>query len=286
LEDLEVEDDAIELLEDRNSSLANYVDYMASFTFSQIALSVTEVGLNGVSSLLNSGAQGTSNLARTTRTVRRRGAKANPGVANSILSVANFTGVNFILGLAGLRLGARTKGNVKNVEKALPTDEDLIQHAEGTKMLSDEMLDNYFSGDSDFVPEEGESDSESSSESSASSDEEVVDNLTPVVVRVEMTGEERLEDLGEENREVIFEEGHCLPMKIKEEPMDDVVYEEGYCLPKTTAIKEERVDVPVAEADELPVAEAVQDSVFSQIIDEAKEFVGKIVSESLDESMK
>lgn len=286
MEDLEVEDDAIELLEDRNSSLANYVDYMASFTFSQIALSVTEVGLNGVSSLLNSGAQGTSNLARTTRTVRRRGAKANPGVANSILSVANFTGVNFILGLAGLRLGARTKGNVKNVEKALPTDEDLIQHAEGTKMLSDEMLDNYFSGDSDFVPEEGESDSESSSESSASSDEEVVDNLTPVVVRVEMTGEERLEDLGEENREVIFEEGHCLPMKIKEEPMDDVVYEEGYCLPKTTAIKEERVDVPVAEADELPVAEAVQDSVFSQIIDEAKEFVGKIVSESLDESMK
>merc|ERR1711915_564790 len=150
-------------------------------------------------------------------------------------------------------------GKVRREEmpkKTIPTEDDLIEHAEGIEQLSDEMLENYFSGDSDFVPDDGAAEEESSESDDADDGEDDVEDegvddesLKPVVVRVEMAGEEKLEDLGESG-DVIFEEGHCLP-KIKEEPV-----EEG----------EDTVEIPSSL--------------------EAKDVVGKIVTETLDESMK
>merc|ERR1712034_160136 len=104
------------------------------------------------------------------------------------------------------------------------------------------------------VEEESSSNSEGEEEDDGSKEdvaEDVSEDecLQPVVVRVEMSSEEKLEDLGE-NRDVIFQEGHCLP-KVKEESIE----EEG----------EDTVEIPASL--------------------EANDVVGKIVTETLDDSL-
>jgi len=254
LEDLEMEDEAFELIKDQFPTVSKVVDYASSFTISQLALGLAEVGLSTFGSILTGGATAAANLARSSRVVRRHGARMGGEKGERLLNIANSTGVNFLLGLAGMKLKVRREEMPK---KTLPTEDDLIEHAEGIKQLSDEMLENYFSGDSDFVPDDGAAEEESSESDDADEDgeDDVEDegeddeSLKPVVVRVEMAGEEKLEDLGESG-DVIFEEGHCLP-KIKEEPV-----EEG----------EDTVEMPSSL--------------------EAKDVVGKIVTETLDESLK
>merc|ERR1712112_163512 len=201
------EEDALDLFEERYPSLNGFVDYASSFTVAQLALGVAELGLQGAASLLASGSETASSLARTSRSVRRRGAKAAGSRGSSLYGLANFTGINYVLGLAGLKLKIRR--DVPMLESlSMPTEAELIAHAEGTKMLSTEKLETYFSGDSDFVPEDGELEDTNSSESS-SSDEEESGSVKPVLVRVEMTGKECLKDLGKETSEVVFEDGHC-----------------------------------------------------------------------------
>jgi len=251
LEDLEMVDEAFELIKDQYPAVSKVVDYASSFTISQLALGLAEVGLSTVGSLLTGGATAAANLARSSRAVRRHGMRMDREKGGRLLNIANSTGVNFLLGLAGMKLKVRREERPK---KTVPTEDDLIEHAEGIKQLSDEMLENYFSGDSDFVPDDGAAEEEFSESEDADEDceddvEDEDESLEPVVVRVEMTGEEKLKDLGEMG-DVIFEEGHCLP-KIKEEPVD-----EG----------EDTVEIPFRL--------------------EAKDVVGKIVTEALDESLK
>jgi len=276
LQDLEVEEDALDLFEERYPSLNGLVDYASSFTVAQLALGVAELGLQGAASLLSSGSETASSLARTSRSVRRRGAKAAGSRGSSLYGLANLTGVNYVLGLAGLKLKIRR--DVPMLESlSMPTEAELIAHAEGTKMLSTEKLETYFSGDSDFVPEDGELEDTNTSESSSSDEEEESGSMKPVLVRVEMTGKECLKDLGKEtSEEVVFEDGHCMPKILKQEPVNEVIYEDGHCLP--IKVKEEPVD------EVLDFGEGGSDG-FQEIIDHATEFVGRIVSESIDESL-
>merc|ERR1712112_808457 len=98
-------------------SLNGFVDYASSFTVAQLALGVAELGLQGAASLLSSGSETASSLARTSRSVRRRGSKAAGSRGSSF----------YVLGLAGLKLKIRR--DVPILESlSMPTEAELIAH--------------------------------------------------------------------------------------------------------------------------------------------------------------
>merc|ERR1719244_390271 len=117
--------------------------------------------------------------------------------------------------------------------------------------------------DPDFVPGDEEDRSSSDEEGSEGEEmyededsnqdrqedlhsEERVDVIVPVVVKHEMISPEAVcTDLEKVVEEVMFEEGHCVPMVIKSEPIDEdeVQFEEGHCVPmviKTDPVEVER----------------------------------------------
>jgi len=272
------------------------------------------------------GASTLKNVQRTTRRVRRAGAKTGVSqkMGQMVFRVADFVGVNFLLGLSGLKLETMEKVEMRKVvscsdassiddhydilneeypeECDSEDDPEFVPNPEDDLSSSDEEMsddaevdedvdsseeedenvhhnllkENYpedcdSEDDLDFIPGD-----ESSSSEEEASDEEVheddclaedlqeglksearVDSIVPVVVKHEMVSADAVcTDLEKVVEEVIFEEGHCVPMVIKSEPIDEEVqFEEGHAVPM------------IMKSDPMEVVETSSNSTIKNLLD-------------------
>jgi hypothetical protein len=168
LDDLEVAEEADDFRKE-NTGLRKVADYLASFSVSQLVLKVAEVSLEGAGAMLETidedKAKPVKALVRSSRSVRRAGARMVGDRGKSVLAMMDMVGVNFFLGFAGLKVELLQREESGNIN-------DILENEDCAVLLDHEPLPNYESDeDPNYIPGEVLNKSTTSSESESSEDE-------------------------------------------------------------------------------------------------------------------
>merc|ERR1712096_162938 len=227
-------------------------EYVASFGISQIALKLSDKGLQvatdglkatglGKAKPIKPVVDGIEILRRYGRAVRRAGAKMagiqlakTIGEASVVGAVAEVLGLNFFLSVVGLQL---VPANI--LQKSTTGELDTTTEEETVDKLSDEKIAGYLSDeDPDYVPNgvteesaEEDSDVNVGEEKEGDDIEEIKEVVDEVAETTEISKEEAVSKIGAVVEKTVVETeditgaGHILE-KIVEDKIEDVVEED------------------------------------------------------------
>merc|ERR1712202_16485 len=277
-----LKENTTELVETTKGTAVSYFEfaqeYVASFGISQIALKLSDRGLQvatdglkatglGKAKPIKPVVNGIKNVRRHARAVRRAGAKLagikaakTIGEASVVGAVAEVFGLNFFLSVVGLQL---VPANI--LQKSTTAELDTTEEEEETvDKLSDEQIAGYKSDeDPDYVPSGATEESADDDSDAEEKVEEVVEELTEEVEKLK----EVVNEVIETTKNVVEE------VELK---MEDIVEEVEGVVEKTEDTVEEVVEDIGELIEEIEVVAGKTEENVEEVVEDIEELIEEI----------